>query len=464
MPSLRKTPYRVVDLFSGCGGLTRGFERTGRFTTIFGVDIHKYSVETFLHNHGLGDQTPSVFEGDIQALSMDDLWKALREHDVRRAGELECLVGGPPCEGFSRNKVYTARKGKENPEITRDPRSKRVKKYAEAKYWQTAWQAKARESTFEPEKRSVQAYNPFLADPRNELYRSFLRIASELKPRIILIENVREMLTHNEGAIAREITGKLSKMGYAAEVRILNAAEYGVPQLRQRAFFVCVRKDLLDPLAGLPWPTKSHAPAPADLLKSAPLPGDQGIYVSTREAIADLPPSRPEPTHRGSTREPLSAYPKADLTAFRKWVRSGHLTPENHVHRTPSAGVIERLKAMKPGMRAHDLPPELQTKKYYYNAYARLEWEKPANTITKSFIFPGSGKFTHPEEHRVLSYREAARLQSFDDDFVFISSSQEGLSHMVGSAVPPLLGYRFALRFADVLDGKPQVPTARQRA
>lgn len=441
--------WRVVDLFCGCGGLSRGLERTGRFVTTFGVDINKAALETFVTNHGDVARRPTGHLGDIQAIQPDELWAALRRFGVTQPGELECLVGGPPCEGFSRNKVYTHSGDADATGI----KTVAPVEYTEPKYWTRAWSAAGQPAV--EAGRVVRAYNPFLNDPRNFLFRAFLDIAAYLRPKIILIENVRQILTHAGGAIAAEIEGRLADLGYRCESRILNAANFGVPQARQRAFFVAVRSDVIGN-ASIPWPLPTHREAGEGLFDltvrygDTDLPGDHGRFVSTFEAIGDLPEARPE--REGNPQREHSSYPDAPLSAFRKFVRSAVATPANHVYRTPSEQVIRRLRAMRPGMRPHDLPAELQTKKYYYNAYARLEWDRPANTITKSFLYPGSGKFGHPEQDRVISYREAARLQSFDDDFTFHASSQEGLASMIGSAVPPLLGYFFGHAFSPLLE------------
>lgn len=442
--------WRVVDLFCGCGGLSRGLERTGRFVTTFGVDIDKAALETFVANHGDESRRPTGHLGDIRNIQPDELWAALKRFGVTKPGELECLVGGPPCEGFSRNKVYT-HSGEAD---AMGVKTVAQVEYTETKYWARAWSA-APQSPGLTAGRTVRAYNPFLSDPRNFLFRAFLDIAAYLRPKIILIENVRQILTHANGEIAAEINMRLAELGYRAESRILNAAHYGVPQARQRAFFVAVRADVIG-AQSVPWPLATHREAGENLFAQdvcygeTDLPGDQGRFVSTLEAIGDLPEAKSE--REGNPQMAPSFYPDVPLSAFRQFVRSARATPANHVYRTPSEQVIRRLRAMRPGMRPHDLPADLQTKKYYYNAYGRLEWDKPANTITKSFLYPGSGKFGHPEQHRVISYREAARLQSFDDDFTFQASSQEGLASMIGSAVPPLLGYFFGHAFSKLLE------------
>lgn len=452
--SREKPTLRVVDLFCGCGGLTRGLERTGRFSTILGVDNNKAAIDTFARNHG-DDLPPETHLGEMRHFAQGPMWELLQRRDVRRPGDLDCLVGGPPCEGFSRNTVYTRRRAADDAGVT----SAAAVQYRESKYWQSAWSSPATPAETTPAGRVVRAYNPFLTDPRNLLFRAFLDVADLLRPRIVLIENVRQILTHGGGSIAEEIVGRLDALGYATEARTLNAADYGVPQLRQRAFFLAVRRDALPARSALPWPEPTHAPGPSDGYRQASLPialegqrwpGDGGAFVSVAEAIADLPPARSE--REGNPRLPVDAYSDHSLSAFRRFVRSTEATPANHVHRTPGEPVIRRLRAMRPGMRLHDLPADLRTRKYYYNSYGRLDWDTPANTITKSFLYPGSGRFGHPEADRVITYREAARLQSFDDDFTFHASSQEGVASMIGSAVPPLIGFRLGTAIAELLD------------
>jgi DNA (cytosine-5)-methyltransferase 1 len=249
--------FTVVDLFCGCGGLSRGLERTGRFWTGFGVDIHKPAIDTFVLNHGLAETRPTGHLGDIREVRPEDIWTALEPYGVKAAGDLDCLVGGPPCEGFSRNTVYTRRHdiGLDTAGVTEVAPIV----YKEAKYWQVAWQGTplVGEAPQRVEK-IVRAYNPFLSDPRNFLFRSFLEHAAFLRPKLILIENVQQMLTHLGGSIAAEIIESLAEMGYHSEARVLNAAEFGVPQLRRRAFFLAVRKDLLPRMGSLPWPVPTH--------------------------------------------------------------------------------------------------------------------------------------------------------------------------------------------------------------
>jgi DNA (cytosine-5)-methyltransferase 1 len=274
-----------------------------------------------------------------------------------------------------------------------------------------------------------------------------LRVAVVLKPKIILIENVREILTYRDGAIRREIERTLGPF-YNVEVKILNAADYGVPQHRRRAFIVAVRRDVSLASVATVYPLPTHSQSmTSSRLKG--LPGEEGHYVSVWEAIGDLPLPR---TQTG-VRSRDASVRKLTVSKYRRYARrKGSISA--HVERRLSKSVLARIRYMKPGMRSHHLPARLRTKKFFYNAYTRLSWNEPANTVTKSFLYLGSGKFGHPEQDRGLTIREAARLQSFPDDFQFCEASQKTLATMVGGAVPPLLAKAFGLRIAALLDGK----------
>jgi DNA (cytosine-5)-methyltransferase 1 len=285
-------------------------------------------------------------------------------------------------------------------------------------------------------------------DDRNELFRVMLQAAAVLRPKIILLENVREIITYNDGAIISEIEEALAT-NYTIAVRILNAADYGVPQMRRRAFIVAVRNDIRgETLAEAFFPLPTHI-ATSETVGLKTLQGDRGKHVTVWEAIGDLP----LPRAVSGTRSREATLQKLTITGYRRFVgRSGSV--KNHEERALSKRVLARLKAMKPGMRSHHLPKKLRTRKFFYNAYARLEWNRPANTITKSFVNLGSGKFGHPDQDRGVTIREAARLQSFPDDFQFCDASLKTLATMVGGAVPPLLAKAFGLRIAALLDEK----------
>lgn len=388
--------FTVADVFAGCGGLSHGFLRTGMFDVVLGTDIDSAALETFRHNHAKHGSNPTLVPGDIRGLSQSDLGERLAPRGLNREGELDVLVGGPPCEGFSQNRRHEIVSDKGNRLFVRNPL----------------------DST----------------DPRNDLFRYFLDFALLMRPKAILIENVPQMVTAHRGATVAEIKRTLGRVGYMVSWQVLNASHYGVPQARRRAFVVATRSDVHP----FEWPSATHSPDPGLLLM--PL-------ITVREAIADLP----SPTDRELGRRAISHYKWTD-SGYALSMRSEVATPMNHVIRIPGERVLARLREMKPGMISADLPPHLRTKSAYYNSYGRLSWGQPAKTITKSCNYLGSGCFGHPVEDRGITMREAARLQSFDDDFDFLSKSEPHVAKMVGSAVPPLLASALAIRVAKAID------------
>lgn len=384
----------VADVFAGCGGLSHGFLRTGLFDVVLGTDIDSAALDTFRHNHEKMGSHPVLVPGDIREQSPAELADLLAPRGLDAVGELDVLIGGPPCEGFSQNRRHEIRSDNGDRRFVRNPLDS--------------------------------------DDPRNDLFRYFLDFAMLMRPKAILIENVPQMITAHRGQTVAEINRTLSSVGYDVSWRVLNAAHFGVPQARRRAFVVATRSDVRP----FEWPEETHSAAPSAELGIAPL-------VTVRDAISDLPGA----TDREVGRRSVEHY-KPTNSGYALSMRSSSATPMNHVRRTPGERVLARLRAMKPGMIAADLPPHLQTKSAYYNSYGRLSWEQPAKTITKSCNYLGSGCFGHPIEDRGITMREAARLQSFDDDFDFLSKSEPHVAKMVGSAVPPMLAEVLASRVA----------------
>ncbi len=392
---------RVVDLFAGCGGLSHGFVRAGKFDVVLGTDIDERALETFAHNHAKYGSHPILIPGDITAIKPREFVSQLESLGLDAPGSVDLLVGGPPCEGFSQNRRHEVRMPDGSVLYTRNPLDSR--------------------------------------DPRNTLFRYYLNLADKLRPRAVLIENVPQMATSHNGKTIAEISRRLTGMGYEVQWSIMNAADYGVPQARKRAFIVGLQRGLRP----FEWPSVTHSKSAARQAESGVLP-----YVTVRDAIADLP----DPTTRELGRRGTRHY-KQTVSGYALAMRSDTSTPMNHVVRIPSEQVLRRLRAMKPGMISADLPDHLKTKSAYYNCYGRLSWDAPAKTITKSCNYLGSGCFGHPTDDRGITMREAARLQSFDDDFDFVSKSEPHVAKMIGSAVPPLLAQHIAESLAKSLEG-----------
>lgn len=393
--------FTVADVFAGCGGLSHGFARTGLYRVVLGTDIDPGALRTFAHTHARHGPAPVLIEGDIAGLAPTEVVAQLAPLGLDARGSVDVVVGGPPCEGFSQNRRHEIVTPSGERVFTRNPLDSR--------------------------------------DPRNHLFRYFLDLVDVMRPRAVLIENVPQMVTSHGGATVAEVQKTLGRLGYRTSWRVLNAAAYGVPQARRRAFVVATARDA----APFGWPEPTHGPAGECDADGQPL----RPWVTVADAIGDLPPATDHETGRGD----LADYGEA-RSDYARDLRSAWATPMNHVRRVPGDRVLARLRAMRPGMIADDLPAPLRTKSSYYNAYGRLRWDQPAKTITKSCNYLGSGCFGHPVEDRGITMREAARLQSFDDDFEFLSPSEPHIAKLVGSAVPPLLARVLATELAKVLD------------
>jgi DNA (cytosine-5)-methyltransferase 1 len=449
--SQETSQYTVAELFCGCGGLSHGFARSGRFRVVLGNDIKKAALRTFVHNHSRTQTPPERLEGDLRTISIHEIEEALGRQNVA-SGDLDCLIGGPPCQGFS--------------------------------------QMRRSEERLADGLVRFKGYNKLEQDPRNDLVLRFLEIANALRPKIVLIENVPQMLRHGHngvlGGLAANVRSLLQEMGYTLVVGVINSADYGVPQLRERSFFLASR------IGDIDFPLPTHANPESTDLFSYGLPP----WTTVRDALTDLPASPPAKETMGGGA--LSLYPRKQLSDYARLMRSGQRFPHNHLTRSYSQRIIDIVRHMTPGetwdsasarMQAHyekllaRRMKEGSTKKivldrreakaqlvkegqinpvfyqsYYWSAYTRLAWDKPALTITANCNFLGSGRFTHPEEDRGITMREAARLQSFEDDFCFITSATRdetgaiGIGmDMIGEAVPPLVGEAFARRAAATL-------------
>ena len=396
--------FTIVDLFSGCGGISRGFQRTRSFATEFAVEIEPHFARGCEANIRNSRGKPTrVFCGDIGRLLAEPELRR-REFEIAGIGgeDLDVLVGGPPCQGFSRNGV---------------------RQYLD-------------------EKPNVRFYD----DPRNHLYKCFLNFVEILSPKIIFIENVREFLNFGEGKFSSDLLERLDALGYRATYRKVCAADFGVPQIRHRVIFLAVRKDL-ESISNVEqlFPLPTHQPDSGDMFGSR--------YVTVREAIGDLP--QPAPLHRGTE----LPYPANRVSDFAQLMRSESGLVKNHFSRELSAKQVARINAVGTGRMKH-IEKSLRTKAFYGSAYRRLAWDEPSLTITTWVYHVGSGRFAHPVEDRGLTMREAARLQSFDDDFIF-PPLVNPVSRMIGNAVPPLLAQRIAETIAKAL--KKENRAARSR-
>jgi DNA (cytosine-5)-methyltransferase 1 len=278
-------------------------------------------------------------------------------------------------------------------------------------------------------------------DPRNFLFREFARVTRDLQPPWLVIENVKGMLSFKRGLFRRWIYEAFEEMGYRFESRLMLAAEYGVPQLRQRIVFIGTRTDL-----PIRFPDPTHG-------TNAELP-----WVSVGDATGDLP------ALGDGGGSPVCAYDRPPTTDYQRWARtaSSALTLHNCRPVSPLAMSIIRRIPMGKGIRhlsEHELPERFRRMRTISNGnlrrdcttlYYRADWNRPSYTITCYFRNVSAGPFVHPHENRAFTPREAARLQSFQDSYEFVGTA---VPRQIGNAVPPLLGRAIASAVRRSMDG-----------
>ncbi len=333
--------YNVVDLFSGAGGFLLGFENKG-FNIVLSTDFDEDCEKVHKENR------PSIpfVRADIREFTNEQIDKYLNGIDV------DVLIGGPPCQGFSTigNRVSS-----------------------------------------DPEKRSKY-------DPRNDLFKEYIRILNHIQPKVFVMENVRGIKTRDGGRIFEEIQKKFKETGYDFNCVTLNAADYGVPQYRERVFFYGTRIGI-----------KFDAPSATHGENRLP-------YTTVLSAIGDL----------------------AD---------KGEEVP-NHVPLKHGETNIQRYRLIPEGGRLpeDDLPPELY-RRNFGNTFKRLDRNKPSLTMV-----PGHNAFPiHPWLDRSLTVREAARIQTFPNDYIFCGRRDKQCMQ-VGNAVPVKLAEVWAEQVKGVLN------------
>lgn len=253
------------------------------------------------------------------------------------------------------------------------------------------------------------------SDDRNYLFKYFFEVVNYLHPEFFVIENVPNILTTANSFFYEEIKCSFSLIGYELKAQVLNASDYGVPQHRKRAFIVGQRGD-----------NKFEFPAPKKDL------------VTIKESISDLP------SILSGEGELYYPYPSKPLYPYQKMMRVKSQGIYNHQATNHSNIALQRLAMIaKNGGGKENLPPVHLTKSIYSGTWTRLNDDAQARTITTRFDTPSSGQFTLPWQDRCLTVREAARIQSFPDSFIFCGTKSNQMLQ-VGNAVPPLLAQAIA--------------------
>lgn len=319
----KKNKYTYIDLFCGAGGFSVGFDKAG-FQNLFSLD----NDESFCKTYEVNFPNHDLIKEDIENLSNKRILELIGNTKP------DVVVGGPPCQGFS----IAGNIGRK-----------------------------------------------FLDDPRNHLFNEFVRVVSVTKPRYFVMENVARLYTHNNGETRKVIISKFSELGYRVEARVLNTADFGVPQVRRRVVFIGTN-------------TSNDGELFPEITTDK--------YKTVKEAISDLPALLSGETH-----------PKVP----------------NHSAMKHTQQMLSKMKFVKDGLGRECIPLAQRPKTGDVRKYIRYNSKKPSVTVTGDMR-----KIFHYSQNRALTVRELARLQSFEDSFVFASNSISQ-QQQVGNAVPPLL-------------------------
>ena len=352
--------YRFIDLFCGCGGLSEGFVLAG-FECVGGVDFNQAAINTYNYNftHAKG--------------VCCDLLKMSNDQIIEEFGDLsdiDVIIGGPPCQGFS----------------------------------------------------AANRYKHEGDDPRNKLFFEFVRFVDMANPKAILIENVRGIISKDNGYAKDRIYEIFESRGYYVSHMILDASEYGVPQKRLRNFFVMLKNEVFDFTS----------------VKK------EDVIRTVKEAIGELYCLENDEAE-------IKTIPNEPVTTLQKYYRSKDSQLANHDIRYPAEAVQYRISFVPQGGNWQCVPENLwpnDRKNRHSSAYKRLSEDQPSVTIDTG---NNHSNYFHPLYNRIPTVREAARLQSFPDSFVFIGNRSEQY-RQVGNAVPPLLAKTIAARIKEILD------------
>ena len=339
----------VIDLFSGVGGLSLGFEQNG-FKVLFANEIDENISYSYKKNF------PKT-----ECLSKDILQIDLKKEFSRFEKKISVIIGGPPCQGLSQ-------KGKRK----------------------------------------------WFSDDRNFLFKNFLQVVEIVKPEFVLIENVPNIITANNGYFLKEIKSIFNKIDYQITSKILHANHFGVPQIRRRAFVLARKKHI-----------------------NFELPEQNNLKTTFIESTNDLPELK-----SGEGKE-FTQYNKEPENSYQKEMRKNSKGVWNHISTKHSKIALERMKFMKIGGVRTDLPEEHLTKSIFSGTWSRINPNSFFRTITTRFDTPSSGQFTLPNQDRCLTVREAARVQSFPDNFIFYGKRTNQMIQ-VGNAVPPMMARSIA--------------------
>lgn len=393
-------PLSFIDLFGAPGGMSLGFKMAG-FKPVGALDIFDFGLETYKKNF------PEVRGENVVCAdaSRNNIVEKFRKDTSLRPSDVDVIIGGPPCQGFStvgRVKIASLVKNGQRNGRSTDAR--------------------------------------FIDDKRNYLYKSFIRFVEWFKPKAVVMENVLGMMSYKNGLVVEQIKEDLKKTGLQnVDSKVINAADYGTPQNRKRIFFIATRNG-----HRISWPEQTHF-SKSEYDQSF-LDPSMKEHVTVWDAIGDLPRVH-KPYKGGKIVDAPIKYTKKPACDYQRWLRKDSKKVYNHVtrwHRNKDHVVFSH---MRPGQKWSELSSRDRriigySDESFDDKWKRLPLSHPSWTVV-SHIHKDGYMYIHPTQNRTISVREAARLQGFPDSFVFVGSRSSQFKQ-VGNAVPPLLAMAVA--------------------
>jgi len=351
---------KIVDLFCGVGGLSYGFAKDINFQIIAANEILPNMAKAYQLNH----PSVKVYCKDIKDFGISDL---IKDFNIRE-GDIDMVVGGPPCQAYSTV-------------------GKRL-----------------------------------IDDPRGKLFQEYYRVLKEINPKMFIFENVKGLLSIVQGGLFETIISLFKSLNYSISYKILNSADYGAPQVRERVFIVGTK---LNNSFFYPNPTHQNTESIQTLFDNLK------PYLTIAEAIGDLPFIK--------SGEESFVYETVPQNTFQELMRK-NAPKEVMDHNAPNNNekLVKIMEQLPDGGTPLDLPENMRPKSGFANTYCRLWWDRPSTTITRNFSTPSSSRCIHPKAPRPLTTREGARIQCFPDDYVFYGSRSDR-NLQIGNAVPTFM-------------------------
>jgi DNA (cytosine-5)-methyltransferase 1 len=366
---MKQNKIKIIDLFAGVGGLSYGFAHDPDYEIIAANELLPAMAKAYELNH----PNVKVYNKDVIDFGLFDLH---RDFGIQKS-EIDIVVGGPPCQAYSTV-------------------GKRL-----------------------------------IDDPRGKLFQEYFRILKELDPKIFLFENVKGLISMGKGELLPTIIELFSSLGYRTQFRVLNAADYGAPQHRERVVIVGSKSKI-----NFEYPSPTHGES-VTLFNDNLMP-----YVTLEDALGDLPLI---------ISKEINYYTSEPQNAFQKLMRKNtSKIIEDHIVSNNNLNLIKLMDALPEGGTPKDLPDELKPSSGFGNSYSRLWWNRSSTTLTRNFGTPSSARCIHPKVPRPLSTREGARIQGFPDSYKFFGSlSTKNLQ--IGNAVSPFLSIALASKIKSIL-------------